>query len=85
MDLSIALWNDGTAHVYESGTWKAALGTYVPGDFFRVAVEGGVVKYYINGSLGYTSQVAPTYPLLVDTSLGGADSTINNAVIYRIR
>ena len=51
-------------------------GTYQAGDRFRVAVEGGVVKYRRNGVLFYTSAGAPAYPLLVDTalySLGGDD------------
>jgi hypothetical protein len=84
VDFAVALWNDGQASVYESGAWKADLFAYAPGDVFRVAVEGGVVKYYKNGSLRYTSLVAPIFPLLVDTSLLGADSTVRNAVIYRI-
>jgi RHS repeat-associated protein len=47
----------------------------------RVAVEGGVVKYKKNGTVFYTSSVPPTYPLLVDTSLYSAGSTLSNVVI----
>ena len=62
-------------NVYRSDTPLAA------GDTFKVAVEGGVVKYYKNGVVFYTSTVAPTYPLLVDTSLLSAGATVTNATI----
>ena len=52
--------------IFESGTLRGNFGTYGVGDKFRVAVQGGVVKYYkisgANQSLLYTSSVAPTYP-----------------------
>ena len=47
----------------------------------RVAVEGGVVKYRKNGTLVYTSTVAPTYPLLVDTALYTSGATLTNVVL----
>jgi len=46
-----------------------------------VGVENGVVKYYRNGSLLYTSTVAPTYPLQVDTSLNTVNAGVYNVVI----
>ena len=52
-----------------------------PNDLFRIAVEGGVVKYYRNGTLIYTSGVAPTYPLVLDTALASMGSTVQNAAI----
>jgi hypothetical protein len=42
-----------------------------------VAVEGGVVKYYRNSTLVYTSTVTPQYPLLVDTSLNTQNASLN--------
>ena len=53
------------------------------GDVFRIAVESGVVKYYKNGTLFYTSTVAPVYPLLVDSSILSLNGTVTNAVIFR--
>jgi hypothetical protein len=50
---------------------------------FRVAVQGGVVSYYKNGSLFYTSAQKPHYPMEADVSLWSAGSTIANAVISR--
>jgi hypothetical protein len=56
-------------------------GTVVAGDRLRVGVDSGVVKYYKNGVLFYTSTVAPVFPLLVDTSLYTPGSTVTNAVV----
>ncbi|MBI2116977.1 MAG: hypothetical protein HYT85_18120 [candidate division NC10 bacterium] len=68
------------AEVRESGVYRADT-TFVSGDVFRVAVESGVVKYTKNGAVFYQSTLAPTYPLLVDTSLLDLNATITNAVI----
>lgn len=75
----------GQLYIYEAGINRGAVSSYAPGDSLRVSVEGGVVKYRkisqgVN-SLLYTSTVAPTYPLLVDTSLYSNGATITNAVI----
>ena len=74
--------NTGRAfYVFEKGEAKGYFGDYNTGDVFKVAVEGSAVKYYRNGSVFYTSTVAPTYPLMADTALNGTSSTIMNAVI----
>jgi Bacterial Ig domain len=82
-DIDFALYPsaNGMLNVYEGGVWRGELTTYTAGDTFRVEVEGGVVKYKKNGTVIYTSQVTPTYPLRVDTSLYTPNSTINNVVI----
>jgi hypothetical protein len=67
--------------VWEAGNVIGWVGTYATGDLLRVAVEGGVVKYRKNGALLYTSSVAPTYPLLVDSSFYSNGSTLTNVVI----
>jgi hypothetical protein len=84
IDFAVMLWqsqSSGTfAEVYENSVWKAGT-SYTTGDVFRVAVEGGAVKYFKNGTLFYTSVKAPVYPLLVDTSLWMANATITNVKI----
>ena len=67
--------------ITEAGVVRGDFGTFTTGDKLRVAVEGGVVKYRKNGTLLYTSTIAPTYPLLVDTALYSNGSTISNAVM----
>ena len=39
------------------------------------------MQYSKNGAVFYTSAVAPTYPLQVDSSLYDLNATITNAVI----
>ena len=70
----------GIVEVRESGayTWDWA---NVAGAVHKIAVEGGAVKYYLNGTLKYTSALAPTYPLMLDASLGSAASAVQNAMI----
>src|SRR6266498_5886126 len=82
-DIEYAFFMDGGASltVYESGNYRGNFGPYAASDRQRVAVEGGVVKYYRNGVLLYTSTVAPQYPLLVDTSLNTVNAWISNVVI----
>ncbi|HJQ69750.1 MAG TPA: fibronectin type III domain-containing protein, partial [Blastocatellia bacterium] len=67
-------------NIHENGVYKGDT-IYSSGDVFRVAVEGGAVKYYKNGSLIYTSARTPVYPLIVDTSFGEVGATITNAKI----
>jgi hypothetical protein len=70
----------GIVEVRQSGayTWDFF---HVAGAVYKVAVEGGVVKYFQNGALKYTSAVAPTYPLLVDATLDLVGNAVQNAVI----
>jgi hypothetical protein len=71
----------GTLKVYENGLLKGNFGTYAVGDVLKVAVESGVVKYYRNGGLVYTSSASPTYPLLVDTSINSTGGRVSNVYI----
>lgn len=74
-------WGNGDFDIREGwANWRAG-GNYADGDTFRIAVEGGVVKYYKNGSLLYTSAVAPSYPLVVDTALVESDAAVNDATV----
>ena len=81
IDFAFYLIDPGGLWVLENGVVRYTGGTFATGDTLRVAVEGGVVKYRKNGTLLYTSTVAPTYPLLVDTSLYNYGSTLTSAVI----
>jgi RHS repeat-associated protein len=81
IDFCLYLNADGTVYINEGATGRGNFGAYATGDVFRVAVEGGVVKYRKNGTLLYTSTVAPTYPLLVDTSLYTNGSSLTNVTL----
>ena len=80
VDFALGIWPSGVLYRFEAGSY-AVIGSYSTGDLLRVAVEGGVVKYKKNGIVVYTSAIAPTYPLLVDTSLHSNGSTLSNVVI----
>jgi RHS repeat-associated protein len=81
IDFAIYLGAWNMYSVYEGGVAKYSNGPYAAGDRFRVAVESGVVKYYRNGTLFYTSTVSPVYPLIVDTALYTNGYPISNVVI----
>jgi hypothetical protein len=72
----------GYIEVRESGIYKADW-PFVAGAVNKIAVEGGKVKYYQNGTLKYTSTIAPSYPLLVDTTIGTVGAGIQSATITK--
>jgi len=82
IEFAIFLTANGTVEVYESGVQKWTGGTYTTGDILKVAVESGVVKYYKNSTLLYTSVVSPTFPLYVDTSLHTQGATLKQVKVY---
>jgi ELWxxDGT repeat protein len=56
--------------VTEGGVERVRLGRYEPGDRLRISVRGGLVEYWRNGVLLWTSTAAPRYPLVAGASLG---------------
>ena len=76
IDFAVYLRNDGRVAAYEAGVLRAQGGRYVAGDRFRVQVQAGVVTYWKNAAVFYTSAAAPGFPLLVDTSLRTPGATV---------
>ena len=70
----------GDAAAYEDGAYKADV-SFTSGDVFRVAVSAGVVSYYKNGTVFYTSAIAPTYPLQGSAVICNLNGTISNTVM----
>lgn len=81
IDFSIIQRNTGTIAIYESGTLKSEEGSYASGDRFKVNVTSGVVTYYRNGTLIYTSTVTPTLPLSVDAAFYDTRSTMFHVAV----
>ena len=79
---AVYLQSNAVVGVYESGTSRGNFGTYASGDLFKVAIESGVVKYYKNGTLFYTSTVTPSLPQYVNASLNDIGATVTNAMVY---
>jgi hypothetical protein len=84
-DIDFAFYTraDGMLRIYEKGIPRGPISAYAYGDTLRVAVNGGVVRYYRNGALLYTSTTAPTYPLIVDTALYTPGATLSTVMISR--
>jgi hypothetical protein len=81
-DIDFAAYLAGSSlKVYEAGALRGTFGTLAPGDVVKVSVQGGVVRYYLNNALVYTSGVAPTYPLLLDTAINSTGGKVYNATI----
>lgn len=85
IEFAIHLKANGAVAVREAGVVRGTFGTYVAGDLFRVAVEAGVVSYKKNGIVFYTSAIAPTFPLVADTSLFTDGATIRDVVLTPTR
>lgn len=80
IDFDIVLGANRKLYIYEGPTLRGQFGTYVAADTFRVEVVGGIVRYRQNGTLLFTSSIAPTYPLLVDAALFSPGATITDVV-----
>ena len=85
IDFAVRPYSNGVIYCYEPGVNGAFGGYYSAGDKLRVAVESGVVKYYlISGTtttLIYTATHSPTYPLSADAAIYDNGGTVTNAVI----
>ena len=68
------------AEVWEGGVYRAGT-LLVAGDVFKISIESGVVNYYRNGGLFYTSTRTPVYPLGADATVYTLRGAITNAVI----
>ncbi|MFP5260851.1 MAG: fibronectin type III domain-containing protein, partial [Blastocatellia bacterium] len=80
IDFAIKVTDIGIAEVRENNLYQREV-SYRSGDVFRVAIESGVVKYYKNGTVFYTSGKTPAYPLMADAALINMSCTVANAVI----
>jgi hypothetical protein len=80
-DMGFALrLQGGTAEVREGGAYKTEV-SFSSGDTFRIAVEGGSVKYLKNGSVFYTSASQATYALRVHAVFFDSNATIRDVSI----
>ncbi len=72
--------NRGVAEVRERGTYRSDT-SIMAGDRLRVQVVAGRVSYARNGTVFYSSQASPTYPLLVDSSFNDIGATLSDGVL----
>jgi len=80
INYAFSLWPTGAWEIRELGVYRKD-GTYAAGDRFRVAVENGAVVYRRNGTVVYTSAVAPAFPLVLDVTLYSLDAALSQATV----
>jgi hypothetical protein len=78
--ISHAIHLSGTSllQIFENGTSKGTVGTYVVGDVIKVTVEEGVVRWYKNDNLIYTSSTTPPSPLYFRASVATVGTVVSN-------
>jgi hypothetical protein len=73
--------SNNTAKVYEAGSYVSPQNVPMGlGDTFRVALEGGYVKYLKNGAVFYEHTVTPSYPLRGKVWLNSANAKLDQLV-----
>ena len=80
INFAIKMAQKKKAWIIEDGLVKAKV-KYKKNTSFRVAVEGGKIKYYKDGNVIYTSSNAPIYPLMINASLINTNSSVSNVMI----
>jgi len=81
MDFGIQLGSDKKLSITELGVVKKSGIKYGVGDTLKIALQGGVVRYYKNQKLIYTSREALQYPLVTAASLASSSAKIDSALI----
>src|SRR5207302_2061987 len=80
IDYAFRFYGNGTWEVRELGVYKTE-GSYASSDQYTIAIAGGVVTYYRNGSLVYTSKAAASGTYVLDTSLQTIGTAVQTAQI----
>ena len=60
---------------------KKYTGTYAANDVFRVALEGGIIRFYQNGVVKYENTDAINFPVLADVAIYNQDATFKANLI----
>jgi hypothetical protein len=81
IDFAFELDEAGEVHVLESGRPRGTAVTYAATDRLRIAIELGAIVYRKNGAILFRSDVAPTYPLRVETVLDAPAATLAGVVL----
>jgi hypothetical protein len=83
IDYGFGFWADGGWDIRERSVYKTE-GRFVNGDSFRVAVNAGLVTYYKNGKLVYSSIVPASKSMVLRTTLVDASAHVKKAVIASV-
>lgn len=80
IEFAIKLTSFSVAEVRESNVYRGET-PYARGDVFRIAVQGGQVAYYKNGSLFFAGGKQPRFPLRAQVALQSINARIDAASI----
>lgn len=69
----------GTLKVYERGVLRGNFGSYTIGDVLKVSSVRGIVRYWRNDVLLYTSAVSPNNQIQMNTAINSMGGRIANA------
>ena len=83
IEFAVYLNNNGLLYVYESGTYRGDFGNYAANDTISIQINNGVLGYYKNDNLFYTSTLTPTLPLFADVSFNQQYGTLNNVNVFQ--
>ncbi len=78
--------NLGTVGVYENGDSRPTLATvsFTTASKFKIAIQGGKIKFYCNGTLVYESKYVLVNPkFIIDTSILTLNAQILNLQVYK--
>jgi hypothetical protein len=83
IDFAMVMTDNQQLKIYESGTPVGPTSTYTVGDYLKVGIHDGYVKYYRNNEVIYYRSIDPStaYPLRLDTSIYTNGGRISNAII----
>jgi len=81
IEFAVFLRANGQLRVVESGTNRGDFGNYNNGDTIKVAFVNGVVEYYQNSTLLYTSGLTASFPQIVDVSVNNSGATLEDITI----
>jgi len=81
IEYALYLVANAQIYIYENGAGRGYYTSYATGDIVGLRRDGGVIKYYKNGVVFYTSTINYTGILYADASLYETGSTIKSAKI----
>jgi hypothetical protein len=80
-DINFALrLQSGVVEVREAGAYRTETG-FGPGDAFRITIEGGVVRYWKNGAVFYTSGSPAASPQRLHVVMFNAGSAVGDVTL----
>ena len=69
------------AYAYQGGLYKAWKGISVAGSKVKLSREGSTIKYYLDGTVFYTSPISPSVELTIYAYFSHAGGNMKNGVI----